>query len=109
MSTFIMLTRLDSDVTRSPQTLERLERQAMDHIRRECPNVHWVSSYAALGPYDYVDIFHADDVDAAVKVSTLIRAFGHAHTEVWPATEWSHFKELMRGIPTGSVIQAGAI
>jgi hypothetical protein len=26
----------------------------------------------------------------------LIRTFGHAQTEVWPATEWNRFKEIVR-------------
>jgi uncharacterized protein with GYD domain len=98
MSTFIMLTRLDPEATRLPQALEQLEKQVMDRVRKECPKVKWAGSYAALGPYDYVDIFHADDVDTAMRVSTLIRACGHAHTELWPATEWSRFKDLMRSI-----------
>lgn len=35
MLTFIMLTRLSPDATRSPQALEQLERKAMERIRRE--------------------------------------------------------------------------
>jgi uncharacterized protein with GYD domain len=96
MTTFIMLTRLSPDAVRSPKALEELERQAMGRVRKDCPNVEWISSYAILGPYDYLDIFRAPDVEAACKVSMLIRTFGHAQTEIWPATEWERFKEIVR-------------
>ncbi|MEK4032330.1 GYD domain-containing protein [Methylocystis sp. IM3] len=96
MLTFVMLTRLSPDAIRSPQTLEELERKAMERVRRECPDVEWVCNYAILGPYDYLDIFRAKDVETAAKVSTLIRTFGHAQTEIWTATEWSRFKGIVR-------------
>jgi hypothetical protein len=32
------------------------------------------------------------------KVATIIRSFGHAKTEVWAATEWTKFKEMVRAI-----------
>jgi len=96
MITFIMLTRLSPDAVRSPQALEQLERSAMERVRKDCPDVEWVSSYAILGPHDYLDIFRAKDVETAAKVSALIRTFGHAHTEIWTATEWDRFKEIVR-------------
>lgn len=98
MTTFIMLTRLSSDAVRSPKALEELERQAMGRVRKDCPNVEWVSSFAILGPYDYVDIFRAPDVETASKVSMLVRTFGHGQTEIWPATEWERFKEIVRAL-----------
>ncbi|MND06129.1 hypothetical protein D3C83_273300 [compost metagenome] len=52
-----------------------------------------------LGPTDYVDIFTAPDNAAATKVATIIRTFGHATTEVWPATEWDEFIKLVRYLP----------
>ena len=58
-------------------------------------------NYAVLGPWDYLDIFRAPDSAIATKVSTLIRTFGHAHTEVYTATEWDEYKELVRKLPSG--------
>lgn len=106
MPTFIMLTRLNPDAVRSPRGLEQLERKAMDAIRKECPGVEWLGSYATLGPYDYLDTFLADDIETAIRVSTLIRTFGHAQTEIWAATEWDRFKEIVRGLPSPAVATA---
>ena len=102
MQTFVMLTRLNADAARSPKTLEQLERKAMERVRKECPNVEWVGSYAVLGPCDYLDVFRADDTEAATKVSALIRTFGHAQTEIWAATEWDRFKEIVRTLPAAA-------
>lgn len=96
MLTFVMLTRLSPEAVRSPKALEDLERQTMERVRQECPDVEWIASYAILGPCDYLDIFRAKDVETASKVSALIRTFGHAHTEIWTATEWARFKEIVR-------------
>ena len=97
--TFVMLTRLNPDAVRSPRGLEELERSAMKRIREECPDVEWLKSYAVLGPCDYLDIFIASDLETAAKVSALIRTFGHAQTEIWTATEWDRFKEIVRTLP----------
>lgn len=99
MSTFVMLTRLEPRAVASPASLEELERAAMSKVRKQCPEVEWIRSYAILGPVDYMDLFDAPDIETAQKVSALIRTFGHAHTEVWAATEWDRFKEVIRTIP----------
>jgi len=99
MSTFIMLTRVSPEAVKAPQSLEKLEQDAMQHIRAECPQVEWQHSYALLGPYDYLDIFSAPDIETAAKVATMIRAYGRAHSEVWAATEWAHFKQILHGMP----------
>jgi uncharacterized protein with GYD domain len=99
MPVFVMLTQISPDAVKTPQNLEDLERKAMARVKQHCPGVEWVASYAVLGPYDYVDIFKADDIETATKVSTLIRSFGHARTEVWAATEWDRFKQVLRSLP----------
>ncbi|MEA5113137.1 MAG: GYD domain-containing protein [Geobacteraceae bacterium] len=101
MLTFIMLTRLSPEALRSPSNLEDLEKKTMEHIRKECPKVEWVGNYAILGPCDYLDIFTAPDLEAAMSVATIIRSYGHATTEIWTATEWKKYKQIVRHLPGG--------
>jgi len=99
MSTFIMLTRVSADAVGTPRELTGLEQTVMKHVRSECPEVKWVHSYATFGPYDYVDIFTAPDTETATKVSALVRTYGHAHSEIWPATGWDEYKKMIGGLP----------
>ena len=103
MAAFIMLTRLAPGAIRSPEQLEKLEKEVMKRIEEGLAGgqVKWLANYAVLGPYDYLDIFEAPDIEAAMKVSAIVRTLGHAHTEVWAATEWTRFKEIVRSLPSG--------
>lgn len=95
MQTYAMLTRLEPNGLQSPSAVEELEHRVKEHIRLACPTTQWIASYAILGPYDYLDLFRADGLDDASKVSTIVRSYGHAHTELWPLTEWPHFKSII--------------
>lgn len=98
MQTFVLLTRLEPDVLRSPASMEDFEKRAVEQIERACPDVKWMHSYVLLGPYDYLDIFRAQDMESALKVSALIRTFGRAHSEIWGATEWGNFKNIIHSL-----------
>lgn len=101
MLTFIMLTRLSPEALTSPSNLEALEKKATEHIRKECTEVEWLHNFAVLGPCDYLDIFTAPDLETALRVATIIRTYGHATTEIWTATEWRSYKEIVRHLPGG--------
>ncbi|HEX9611756.1 MAG TPA: GYD domain-containing protein [Gemmatimonadales bacterium] len=108
MTTFILLTRVSPEAMRSPHAVETLERRVMNAVRAQCPQVEWLHSWAVLGPYDYVDVFRAPDVETATKVAMLVRIAGQATTEIWAATEWPAFKAMVRGLPDVSkLITAG--
>jgi uncharacterized protein with GYD domain len=99
MLTFVMLTRLSPTALRSPASFDEMESAIMEQIRSKCPQVQWVQNLAILGPCDYLDIFQAPDHETAMQVSTIIRSFGQATTEVWSATEWDRYKELLHKLP----------
>lgn len=101
MPTFVMLSRLAPGALQSPKSLEQLEREAMNRVRKECPDVKWISNYAIMGPYDYLDVFEAPNLETAAKLSALIRTFGHAQTEIWSAIEWPRFKEVIHDLSGG--------
>lgn len=97
MPTFILLTQLTHATPETDAVApEVLERRVVTQIRTACPEVEWVSSFAVLGPHDYLDVFRAPDIETALKVATIVRRLGHARTEVWGATDWARFKDLAR-------------
>jgi len=98
MGTYILLTRLSPEALSRPESVEELNRQVADRIKRACPAVRWLGNYAVLGPCDYLDIFEAPDTETATRVALLVRSFGHATTEIWSATPWDRFVDLAKGL-----------
>ncbi len=96
MATYVLLTKISPESMSSPQKIKKLEEEIKERIKKSCPQVRWVSNYAVLGPYDYLDIFEAPDDLTAGKVATIIRSFGHATTETWGAIPWERFKGIIQ-------------
>lgn len=96
MSLFVLLTRLVREEVHPSFSLEISEKSVVEKIRKYLPSVRWVGNYAIAGPWDYLDIFEADDMAEAMKVSALVRYYGGAHTEIWPVQEWKVFEKLMQ-------------
>jgi uncharacterized protein with GYD domain len=93
MAQYVVLTRVSPEAVKTPEGLLDLEKQVKQRVADECPQVKWTANYAVMGPYDYMDLFEAPDNETAMRVSTIIRSIGNATTELWPATEWSRFRD----------------
>ncbi|MHC6054018.1 GYD domain-containing protein [Ralstonia solanacearum] len=98
MADFILLTRLSPESLKSPSGIETLEQRTVKQIEKACPGIEWKHSYALLGPYDYLDVFSAPDMETAFKGSAIMRTLGRSHSEVWPATEWKSFKSIIKSL-----------
>ncbi len=93
MPIYVMLTKVSPDATKNPSDLVELEKEVKASIEKNCPGVKWIKNLAVFGPYDYLDIFQASSDEEAAKVAMIVRSFGHATTETWPAIEWEKFKD----------------
>jgi uncharacterized protein with GYD domain len=89
MPTYILLTIYNADAVIDPQEMGKMDAMVKKRVCAECEDVEWIDSYLLLGRYDALDIFRAPDNTIASKVAVIIRSFGHAHTEVLPATQWA--------------------
>lgn len=98
MPDFVLLTRLSPEGLKSPSGMEALEQRTVKQIEQACPGIKWQHSYALLGPYDYLDLFSAPDMETAFKVSAIMRTLGRSHSEVWPATDWKSFKGIIESL-----------
>jgi len=92
MQTFIMLTRLVSEEVNPSFNIQSKEMTVKNKVATYCPDIEWVNDYAILGPWDYLDVIRAPDMEAAMHVSALVRYYGGCHTELWPAVSWDKFK-----------------
>ena len=113
MPNFAMLKRLSTDSLTCPDSIKRLNRQAQEYLKGECPEVKWIAHYGLLGNarpkflceepdgvegicvYDYLDVFEAPDYATASKVVSIVRSFGHATVELWCDMSWDRITDLL--------------
>ena len=95
MPTFVLMTRLQPEELRDAEARAKSGREWLDKVNRACPEVKWIASYALLGPYDFMNIYEAPDVETAHKVSLISRAEGALMAESWEALPYERYLELM--------------
>jgi uncharacterized protein with GYD domain len=98
MPTFVLMTRLAPEAVRDAEVRRAMGRAWLKKVQATCRDVRWVAHYAILGPYDFMDIYEAPDIETAHKVSVISRAEGAVSAESWQAMPYDQFLQLLQSI-----------
>jgi uncharacterized protein with GYD domain len=98
MQTFVLMTKLAPEMSKQVKDQEKLGRVWLEQVKEKCPEVNFVSHYALLGPYDFLDIYEAPDEETAAKVSLISLQSGAFLAESWVAIPYKRFIELAEEI-----------
>jgi len=94
MQTYILFTKLSTDLSYEMKNRERQGRNWLEQVKSKCPKVRFLSHYAILGEYDFIDIYEAPDPETAAKVSMISQANGALHARSMLAIPYKRFIEL---------------
>jgi uncharacterized protein with GYD domain len=95
MPTFVLMTRLSSENLHDAKTRKAMGKEWIKKVETCCPGVKWLAHYAVLGPYDFMDLYEAPDVETAHRVSLLSRAGGALAAESWAALPYDQFLKIL--------------
>ncbi|MEN8122269.1 MAG: GYD domain-containing protein [Bacteroidota bacterium] len=95
MQTFILLTKLSPDLASRMNNREQIGKSWLMKVKDKCPDVKFISHFAILGQYDFLDIYEAPDIETATKVSMISRQHGASHAESLPAIEYKKYVDLV--------------
>jgi len=94
MATYVLMTKLGPTALRDPRGRRSAGQEWKARVQKLVPGIRWISHYALLGPYDFMDVYEAPDEGAAMRVSLLSRELGAASAESWPAMAYEGFLPL---------------
>ncbi len=95
MPTFVLMTKLSPGTMHDAPGRRAMGKEWLHKVRERCPDVKWIAHYAILGPYDFMDIYDAPDVETAHKVSLISRVEGAVTAESWQALPYDQFLKLL--------------
>ena len=95
MPMFVLMTRLAPEMMHDERRRRAMGKEWLTKVKESCPRVEWKAHYAILGPYDFMDIYEAPDIETAHKVSIISRAGGAVTAESWQALPYDDFLKLL--------------
>jgi len=98
MTTFVLLSRLSPRDSGEVRSLGERVQAFAGELADRYPEVTSITSYALLGPYDFLHIFEAPDANTAAKVALLAQRFGAGTTETLTAIPFEEFSALVHEV-----------
>ncbi len=98
MPTFMLMTRLNPESLSTAEDRRKTGKQWLKKVKKLCPGVKWIAHYAILGPFDFVDIYHAPDDETAHKVSLISRSTGALSAESWQVMEYDRYLKMLEDV-----------
>ncbi|MEW6336852.1 MAG: GYD domain-containing protein [Acidobacteriota bacterium] len=101
MTTFVLMTRLAPSSAHDAAGRRAMGKEWLKKVKAVCPQVKFLAHYAILGPYDFMDVYEAPDVETAHRVSLISRAEGALSAESWQALSYERFLTLLEEVQPG--------
>lgn len=98
MKTFVLMTKLAPASANQFKDRKKIGREWLDEVKNLCPEVKFISHYALLGNYDFMDIYEAPDENTAAKVSMISRLHGAQTAESWTALPYQEFLKISESL-----------
>ena len=98
MKTFILLIKLSPEITKQMRDRAQIGRSWLEQVKEKCPEVKFISHYALLGPYDFLDIYEAPNEETAAKVSMISLNNGAFQSQSLLAIPYKKFLKLTEEI-----------
>jgi len=98
MATYILVTKLSHELTKDVKKRAEIGRKWIERVKKNCPEVKFLSHYALLGPYDFLDIYEAPNEESAAKVSMISLSGGAVAAESWTAIPYMEFIDLIKNL-----------
>jgi uncharacterized protein with GYD domain len=103
MPTFALLTKLSPETTANLDSKEEMGRTWYAKIRQSCPSVHWLHHFAILGPYDFMDIYEAENEEEAAKVSMITLASGAVEAINWTLIPYKRYLAMITDLESKGI------
>ncbi len=98
MPRFVLMTKLAPESLHDAKGRKATGKEWLSKVKKVCKDVKFLEHYAILGPYDFMDIYEAPDVETAHRVSLLSRSEGAVTAESWLALSYDEHLKLLEEV-----------
>ena len=96
MAIYIILSRFSPETFKDPKDFRSVADKVSSEIKKRCPGVKWMQSYATMGRFDVVDVVESDDPRQVEQAAMIIRGYGRcSSSETMPGTPWESFVAML--------------